>query len=182
MSPAGVCNARRQVVDASRTRWSLSLVAAVCSSLILALSACGGGGGGLVGGSTTVTLPATALTAAQFRQKANAICLSLYRKKIPKGLAGLTAILVDGRAADSSLEALRPPASLATLDARLIQIEKAGAAYVATLVKEEKAGRKFTALSILSPRFVQLGGEEDRLWRKLGVDVCANGPLARYTR
>ena len=53
---------------------------------------------------------------------------------------------------------------------------------MATLVKEQKDGQKLTLATLLNPRFVQLGGEEDKLWTKLGVKVCANRSLARYTR
>jgi hypothetical protein len=173
-----------RVTDASRTPRCYLVLAPTCLGLALALSACGGGSRAVttLGASTTITKNPRALTAAEYRKKANAICLSIYRKKIPKGTAGLVAVLADGRAADSSLEALHPPASLARLNARLIRVEKGLAAYVATLVKEQKGGKKLTLSMLLDPRFVQLGGEEDRLWTKLGVTVCANGPLARYTR
>jgi hypothetical protein len=65
--------------------------ASVC--LVLALAACGGGGAGASRtlNASTTTKP-VALTAAEFRQKANAICFDLYRTKVPKGVsAGLVA-------------------------------------------------------------------------------------------
>jgi hypothetical protein len=161
--------------------------ASVC--LVLALAACGGGGAGASRtlNASTTTKP-VALTAAEFRQKANAICFDLYRTKVPKGIsAGLVALMPALRAADSSLQALKPPPALAKLDQRLIADEKQEEALLPKFAKEAKAGQPPNYKALLhvlstSRVILRLAKRDERLWTDVGAKACANGPLAEYTR
>src|SRR5262249_61677325 len=106
------CKALRQVFDASRMRWASVLGLA----LLLALSACGG----------------SRRAADEYRQRVNAICLTLYRTRLPRGRAArLTAIVKAEGAAVASMRALGPPASLAGLHRRVAAGSQAGASPVA---------------------------------------------------
>jgi hypothetical protein len=176
------------VTDASRAhRCSWIAVAPACLGLITGLSACGGGSHAVAAAlsETTITRPGSpqALTVAQFRAKASAICLKLYRAKVPKGTAGLAAMLPALRAADSSLEALKPPPSLAKLDKGLVADEKRIADFLPTLAKAAKNGNHAVLLHVLfTPRFIQASSKEEKLWTAIGSKACASGPLAKYTR
>jgi hypothetical protein len=159
-----------------RHRLPLALVASVG---LLVLAGCGGGNPASNG------LPrATTLTPAAFRAKANAICLKLYRTKIPDGPTGIEAMLPALLTAETPFEALKPPPSLAEYDVELKAVYKQ--LDLRTVVKKEAeaANRGNTAAVLgiaLSPNVARNSGREDQLWKKIGANVCANGPLDRYT-
>jgi len=168
-----------EVIDASRTPWSLALVAPARLGLILALSDCGGGRQARIAliASTTITTNDQALAAAEYRMKANAICLRPYRTKLPWGkgrAARLTAIVKAGGAATSAIRALNPPVSLAGLqrppgcggtrgdrsDLEVCRGVQDGAAHLASV------GR---------PEVGPLVSYQTKLWTELGAKVCARG-------
>jgi hypothetical protein len=103
----------------------------------------------------------------------------MYRTNSKRGSGHLPAVVASIRAADSSLRALNPPASLAKLDKRLVRVEKRVAAYAATLAREHK---KVTFSSLATPRFIALSNEEERLWISIGATVCANAPFTAWIR
>jgi hypothetical protein len=177
------------MTDASRTWWSLRFFASACLGLILALSACGGGGNPsrTHNASTTTTNNPQTRTAAEFRQEANAICFRLYETKVPKGTtSGLAALSPALRAANSSLDALKPPPALVKVDHALLTDEKQEETLLPKFAKEAKAAKPphYAALRRFlstSREILRLTSRDARLWTALGSEACVNGPLAKYT-
>src|SRR5262249_44913053 len=111
----------------------------------------------------------------EYRQRVNAICLTLYRTRLPRGRAArLTAIVKAEGAAVSSMRALDPPASLAGLHRRVVAASQAGLVRMSKLLREYKA-RTLTWPQLAARKWGPLISEQTELWTDLGATVCARG-------
>lgn len=111
-----------------------------------------------------------------YREKLNAICLTLYRTKLPwKGRAArLSAIVKAEGAAVASMQALRPPASLASLHQRAVAVAHEGVVRMSRLVKEYKEGT-ITWPQLAARKWGPLISRETSSWNRLGASACARG-------
>jgi hypothetical protein len=150
------------------------LIASVC--VVAALPACGNSGSS----NPTSGKPAS-MTAAQYRQRANAICASLYRSRPPKTTPIATlkwGVRRAGRAL-ADLKALRPPTSLANLHERVVAVDTRVVNRLSSVVKRVKAGHLTVIEGAQAFEHSSVGTGETALWKKLGVKVCAESP-AQY--
>lgn len=111
-----------------------------------------------------------------YREKLNAICLRLYRTKLPWNgrAARLSAIVKAEGAAVTSMQALNPPASLASLHQQAVTVAHKGVVRMSKLVKEYKAGT-ITWPQLAARKWGPLISYETRRWTRLGANVCARG-------
>jgi len=152
-----------------RTRLTAALLALVASAA-LATAGCGGGGGGGSGDR---------LTAAEFRQAADAICAE-YDQKIqdlgePESLADLTDFI--GRAIPiieegfNKLEELQPPEELEADWNRAIEVNAENLQLTKDLQAAAESGNEERVQEILA-QAGQNEEETDRLARELGLQRC----------
>jgi hypothetical protein len=145
--------------------------------LIFVLSACGGGrhASSTLSASTTIAKNRERLTAAEYREKLNAICLTLYRTSLPGGRAArLSAIVKSESAAVASMRALNPPASLAGPHRRVVARIQAGLVRMSKLTREYESGT-ITWPQLAGRKWGPLISYQTRFWTKLGARVCARG-------
>jgi len=152
-----------------RTRLTAALLALVASAA-LATAGCGGGGGGGSGDR---------LTAAEFRQAADAICAE-YDQKIqdlgePESLADLTdfirraiPIIEEGF---NKLEELQPPEELEADWNRAIEVNAENLQLTKDLQAAAESGNEERVQEILA-QAGQNEEETDRLARELGLQRC----------
>jgi len=152
-----------------RTRLTVALLALVALTA-LAAAGCGGGGGGASGDR---------LSAAEFRQAADAICAE-YDQKIqdlgePESLEDLTAFI--GRAIPiieegfNKLEELRPPEELEADWNRAIEVNAENLQLTKDLQAAAESGNDERVQEILA-QASQNEEETDRLARELGLQRC----------
>lgn len=152
-----------------RTRLTAALLALVASAA-LAAAGCGGGGGGGSGDR---------LTAAEFRQAADAICAE-YDQKIedlgqPESLEDLTAFI--GRAIPiieegfNKLEELQPPEELEADWNRAMEVNGENLQLTKDLQAAAESGNEERVQEILA-QAGQNEEETDRLARELGLQRC----------
>ena len=152
-----------------RTRLTVALLALVALTA-LAAAGCGGGGGGASGDR---------LSAAEFRQAADAICAE-YDQKIqdlgePESLEDLTAFI--GRAIPiieegfNKLEELQPPEELEADWNRAIEVNAENLQLTKDLQAAAESGNDERVQEILA-QASQNEEETDRLARELGLQRC----------
>jgi hypothetical protein len=116
-----------------------------------------------------------ALTAPQYRAKADALCAALNGAPAPPGspIHQLSVGLGRARGFLAALERLRPPPALARPNAQVVGVVSDEVAFFASLLGKLESGRltadEFVAKFNRSP----LPHKEVALWTKLGARVCA---------
>lgn len=115
------------------------------------------------------------LTAAAYRAQATSICRALNSSPVPStgtDADKFAAILSSARTALARLRALRPPSSLGHLDSQVIATIVNFTQFFGSLVARVRAGTLTpTRLEALISGYPV--APEVRLWRELGVPVCA---------
>jgi hypothetical protein len=120
---------------------------------------------------------AAAPTAAQYRAQANAVCNADQKKldALPHGIT-LAVYLEDAIAVTQSsltaLQKLHPPASLATLHAKVVANIRAGFPIVQRLLVRAKAGKLTAAQLGKDPALTANAKNEVSLWKQLGAKDC----------
>ena len=127
----------------------------------------------LAAGSAQAERPA--LTAPQYRAKANSLCAALNGAPAPPGtpIHQLTVELGRARGFLAGLKRLQPPPALAAPNAQVVKVVVGEVAFFASLLGRLETGRltadEFVARFDRSP----LPPREVALWKKLGANVCA---------
>ena len=135
--------------------------------------------------ATAAPLRGTSLSPTAYRAKASSICRTTYAKAkaLPQPTRTRASwiryykrFLSVGRSELSQLRALDPPASLRANHRRVTRIIAAEIDLIHTmLVKIQRGGDPLAVFRANSARGTKLDGEENAVWRKLGVSACAQG-------
>jgi hypothetical protein len=117
-------------------------------------------------------------TAVQYRAKANAVCRLDAKRAQAAGHTGnlglaIQAQLQIAQTSYAQLRKLVPPATLRSLNARVLANIRAGIGIVQGLLAQAKAGTLTAAEFQSTPRLAQNASQEIALWKQLGASVCA---------
>jgi hypothetical protein len=143
----------------------------LCVSLLVAVAA-----------TATATLVTTAraagptLTANAYRARANTICAQFNKYSPPATdteIEQLSLELKTARAGVASIKKLRPPSSLAPLQAQVIKVLDSGFDLYAAKLAQVKAGKLSVSQFSNALDHTTYSAQEVALWKKIGATVCA---------
>jgi hypothetical protein len=126
----------------------------------------------VLAGSASAAGPA--LTASEYRAKANAICTELNNYAPPSGTLAnqFAALLAKARSSLRALEKLEPPSTLAPTHRQVTQLITKGLGTFDSLLARLRSGQ-LTESHFRAAVGRVSSEKEDALWKKLGAKVCA---------